>query len=84
MRHNELRYSIPNLKSDICHDVEKEPHLQPLQGETFAPKSTTTDDDAILDIKANGFWESRFNKTYINVKILNSLAKSCPGSSSAA
>ena len=66
MRHNELRDSIANLLSDVCHDVEIEPHLQPLQRETFALKSTRTDDDAGLDIQANGLWESRFNKTYFD------------------
>ena len=54
MRHSELRDSISNLLSDVCHDVEIEPHFQPLQGETFALKSTTTDDDARLDIKDFG------------------------------
>ena len=77
MRHNELRYSFANFLSDVCHDVEIELYLQPLQGETFALKSTTSDDDARLDIKANGIWESRFNKTYFDVKIFNPLAKSC-------
>ena len=63
MRHNGLCDSFENLLNDICHDVKIEPHLQPLQGETFTFKSTTTDDDdARLDIKANGLWESRFNK----------------------
>ena len=57
MRHNELHYSFANFLSDVCHDVEIEPYLQPLQGETFALKSTTSDDDARLDIKANGIWE---------------------------
>ena len=46
MRHNERRDSFANLPSDIRQDVEIEPHLQPLQGETFALKSTKTDDDA--------------------------------------
>ena len=46
MRHNEFRDFIANLLSDVCHDVEIKPHLQPLQGETFALKATTTDDDA--------------------------------------
>ena len=68
MKHNELRDSFANLLRDVCH-VEIEPHLQPLPGENFAPKSMTTD-DAKLDIKANGFWESRFNKTYSYVKFL--------------
>ena len=43
-----------------------------------------SDDDARLDIKANGLWESRFNKTYLDVKIFIPLAKSCPESSSEA
>ena len=38
MRHNELRDSIANLKNDVCHDLEIEPHLQSLQGETVALK----------------------------------------------
>ena len=54
-----------------------------MQGETFALKSTTTDDDARLDIKANGLWESRF-KTYFDVKIFYPMAKRCPESSSEA
>ena len=37
-----------------CNDVEIEPKLQPLQGESFANNSTTTEYDARLDIKANG------------------------------
>ena len=82
MRYKELRDSFANLLSDVCHDVEIEPHLQPLQGETFALKPTTTDDDARLDIKANGLWESRYNKTYFDVKIFNPLVKGCPESSS--
>ena len=81
MRHNELRDSFVNLLSYFCHDVENEPHLQLLQGETFVLKSTTTDHDARLDIKANGLWGSRFNKAYFDVKIFNQLSKSFPESS---
>ena len=69
MTHNELRDFFANLLSDVCHDVEIEPHLQLLQGETFALKSTTTADDARLDIKANELCEWRFNKTYFDVNI---------------
>ena len=35
LRHNELRDYVANLLSDVCHDVEMEHHLQPLQGEAF-------------------------------------------------
>ena len=54
MRHNELRYFVANLFFDECHDDKIEPLLQPLQEETFALKTMTTDDAARLHIKANG------------------------------
>ena len=63
---------------DFCHDVQIEPKLQSLDGEIFSSNSTTTDDDARLDIKANGLWGSRFNRTFSDVKIFNPHAKSCP------
>ena len=68
MRPNELRDSFANLLSDVCHDIETEPHLQPVQLETFALKSTTTANDARFDIKAN-------NKTYFNMKIFTRCQK---------
>ena len=77
MRHNDVRDSIANLLDEVCHDVEVEPCLQPLQGESFANKTTSTDDDARLDIKANGLWESRYHRTFFDVKIFNPHAKSC-------
>ena len=39
MRHDELPDLIANLLSDVFHDVEIEPHLPPLKGETFALNS---------------------------------------------
>ena len=51
MRHNELRDFIPKLLVYVCHDVEIE-----RQGEIFALRLTTTDDDAKFDIKVNGLW----------------------------
>ena len=38
----------------VCYDAEIEPKLQPLEGESFVHRTTTTEDEAILDIKANG------------------------------
>ena len=70
MRPNELHDSFASFLSDVCHDVEIELRLQPLQGETTALK-LTTDDDARLDINANALWEPRSNKTYFNVKVFN-------------
>ena len=79
MRHD-IRDTFAELMNEVCYDVEIEPHLQSLQGESFDHRTTTTEDEARLDIKANGLWETRFSKTYFDVKIFNPLAKSCPKS----
>ena len=63
---------------DVCHDVQIELKLQSLDGEILKSNSTTIDDDARLDIKANCLWGSRFNRTFFDVKIFNPHAKSCP------
>ena len=44
---------IVKLLGDVCKHVEIEPKLQPLESETFDNKSTSTEDEARLDIKAN-------------------------------
>ena len=69
--------------SDLFHDVKIEPHLLPLKEETFALRSSETDDEARLDIKASGLWESKFNEAYFDI-VINWLAKICPESSSEA
>ena len=76
IRHNEIRDTSANLMNEVCHDVEIEPKLQPLQGESFVNNSTTTEDEARLDIKANGLWRSRFSRAFFDVKIFNPHAKS--------
>ena len=78
MRHNEIRYTFANLMKDVCSAFELEPKLQPLEGKSFDNKTTTTENEARLDIKANGLWETRFNRTFFDVKIFNPHAKSCP------
>ena len=65
---------------EVYDDVEIELHLQSLQGESFDYRTTTTEDEARLDIKANELLETRFSKPYFDVKIFNPLAKSCPRS----
>ena len=54
MMHNEIRDTFANLMSEVCFDVEIEPKLQSLQGDSFVNNSTTTDEDVRLDVKANG------------------------------
>ena len=43
--------------SEVCFGVEIEPKFQSLQGESFVNNSTTTDEYARLDVKANGLWD---------------------------
>ena len=80
IRHNDIRDSFANLLNEVCDDVEVEPCLQSLQGETFGNRTTTINDDARLDIQANGFFDSRFSRTFFDVKVFNPYAKSCPRS----
>ena len=71
MRHIEIRDTFANLKSEVCFDVEIEPKLQSLQGESFVNSSIKTDEDARLDVKANGLWFSRFIRAFFYVKFFN-------------
>ena len=43
IRHNAIRDTFANLMNEVCHDVEFETKLQPLQGESFVNNSTTTE-----------------------------------------
>ena len=78
LRHDDIRDTLSTLLDEVCHDVEIETKLQSLEGESFHNKTTTTEDDARLDIKANGLWGGRFSRTFFDVKIFNPHAKSCP------
>ena len=71
LRHNEIRDTFATLLDALCHDVEIEPKLQSLEGESFHNKTTTTENDDRLTIKANGLWGSRFSRTFFDVKIFN-------------
>ena len=75
MSNNEIRETFATLMSEVCFDVEIEPKLQLLQGERFVNNSTITDEDARLDIKANGLWGSRSSRTFCDVKVFNPHAK---------
>ena len=71
IRHDEVRDLFAKLLIDVCHDVQREPKLQPLNGETLSRKSCTTDDEARLDIAASGFWGGRFQQTLFDVRVFN-------------
>jgi len=50
------------LLTEVCHDVEVEPHLQLLNTETFHYKTTNVEDGGGLGISMNSFWGGCFEK----------------------
>ena len=78
MRHKEIRDTFASVMKEVCYDVEIEPKLEPLEGEFFVHKTTTTEDESRLDIKANRLWDSRFCRFFFDVKIFNPLDRESP------
>ncbi|XP_062508509.1 uncharacterized protein LOC134184780 [Corticium candelabrum] len=76
IRHNEVRDLFTNLLTEVCHDVHKEPVLQPLNGEVFQKRCTTSDENARLDIAVSGFWGGHFQRTFFDVRVFNPNASS--------
>ena len=68
-RHNDIRDLSVSLLKDVCHNVHSEPVLQPLSGETFRLRSSSTEDHARLDISAEGFWGHRFQRVLFDVRV---------------
>ena len=73
-RHNELRDLKAQVLNLVCHDVEIEPFLQEITGESLA-RGANTAPDARLDIHAWGFW-SRQRSTFFDVRVCHQNAKS--------
>ena len=51
--------------------MQVEPHLQPVTGETMRHRTANTDAEARSDISTCGFWGSRFEKVFMDVRIFN-------------
>ena len=52
LRHNKLRNFTA---AEFCHNVTIEPVLQPLSGEAFHYATAKVEDEACLDVSAQGF-----------------------------
>ena len=75
IRHNEIRDLTANWLSEVCHDVEKEPPLMPLTGETIVPLTANRRDDTRADIRARGFW-GRQQSAFFDVRVFHPNAPS--------
>ena len=67
MRQNELWDLTASLLGEVAHDVQVEPHLRPLTGETFRHRSTISDDGARLDVAASGVCGRRFERALLDI-----------------
>jgi hypothetical protein len=68
MRHDELRDLLASEMQQVLKDVEVEPSLAPLTGETLQPRSANSRDDARADIRARSFW-SRMQNAFFDVRV---------------
>ena len=84
IRHNDIHDLTARLLSEVCHDVQVEPHLQPLTGEVLHYRTAVLEDDARVDIRAAGFWGCRHHRSFFDVRVFNDLADSNQSSSLAA
>ena len=76
IRHNDIRDTTAALLNTVCHNVSTEPMLQPLTAENLRYKSAITEDHARLDVASSGLWGSRFERTFIDVRVFNPHARS--------
>ena len=72
-RHNELRDLEAEMLRMVCNDVEVEPVLQEITGETLNHGANKAP-DARLDIHARGFWERPYS-TFGCVTLMQTLTK---------
>ena len=70
LQQNEIRDLAEELLREVCHNVSVEPGLQALDGEHIRPRTANREDEARLDIRANGFW-GRGQEAFFDVKVFH-------------
>ena len=76
LRHNDIRDISASMLTEVCHNVCVEPELQPLTGEEMLHKTANVEEGARLDIRASGFWGSRHESAFFDVRVFNPYAPS--------
>ena len=74
-RHNKVCDLIAALLQEVCVNVTTEPRLQPITGEILPP-SANTDDNARLDVCAEGFWGTEHQDAFFDIRIFYPFASS--------
>ena len=73
MRHNRVRDLEAELMREVCHDVQVEPDLLPIEGDVS--RSGNTAEKARLDVAGIGVWGS-YQRTYLDIRITHPNAPS--------
>ena len=77
LRHNEIRDLTAHLLTEVCHQVQVEPELQPVSNpDTFSHATANSQEGARLDIVMNGFWGGRSERCFVDVRVFNPYAQS--------
>ena len=70
IRRNDLRDLTTNLLTEVCKDIDIEPQLLPVTGETFDNRTANTSNEVRVDIKSRGFWV-RGQQTFFDVRVFD-------------
>ena len=65
-----------NLLSEVCHGVQTELDLQPFTGETLSHQTANRQENARVEIRAQGFWGERRQDAFFDVRVFNPHAPS--------
>ena len=68
MRHDDLTDFLASCLKEVHNDVEVEPKLQPLSGESFRLRTANSNPDARADIHVRGFWTQGRN-TFFDTRV---------------
>ena len=69
IRHNDFCDLTANLLTEVCKDVDIEPQLLPVTGETFENRTANTSNEARVDIKSRGFWVTG-QQAFFDVRVI--------------
>ena len=70
IRHNDLGDLTANLLTEVCKDVDIEPQLLPVTGETSNNRNANTSNEARVYMKSRGFWV-RGQQVFFDVRLFD-------------